>query len=849
MLDIPAIANVTSGINAKLEYLQIVERKLEYEGSLLKFVEAAWPAIDSSHFVSCWAIQAMCEHLEAVTWGYIPRLLINIPPRCAKTSVVSIIYPVWVWLQQDISFLSGPQVRFLCASYNNTLSWDSSNKSRRLLFSNFVQTHWPGEIELRADQNTKSRFDNTKNGSRMSTSVGSSLLGLGGDIIIADDLNKVDKENKIETEDETEKVADYWNELHSTRMNDPKQTAIINVQQRLKENDVSGLIIDSEEEWTHLMIPMRYDELRHNVTVVLPRSQDDLPWEDPRYEEGELMWPERFGEKEVRNLESALGPYMCTPAESPVLMSDLSMRPISEVKAGDSVVGFTTDTSGTDFGKYKRRHLRPSKVNAVTIIQAPVVRMTLDSGEVIRCTPDHRWYMGKNGGRRGRNDVRPLYRPAHVGTELMRVCPAKLPELSYEDQRLAGWLSGFFDGEGSVGLCAKNGPQFRKSSTIRFHQGAGRNLPLCERLEKILGHFGFDFTYSEHVRSDRKVSTSDHKNRVYTLYGSSGVPLFQKFLHIAQPNKWRDRIIHGALGTKWITGKEKVVSIEPDGIEQVYALETETGNYVVWGIASSNSAGRLQQSPTPKGGGILKRDWWLLWDGEEARKYGLEWNGQRKEFPHFELVVGSLDTSYGEKEENDYNAMTVWGIWLDSNKNRRAMMMYAWNKRLPLHGTEVIQMPGEAAINFRDRQKRAWGLVEWVADTCKRYKVRRLLIENKTRGKDVGDELKRIYARENWGVELLDPQGDKVSRTHSVVTLFTDGAIWAPDTKWSEAVLLQCARFPRDVHDDMHDTVTQFVNWARENGILLRGDEMSAALDDQMQLPHHDRGIAQQYGV
>jgi len=490
-----------------------------------------------------------------------------------NTSVCSIIYPAWTWARSDISFLSGPQVKFLCASYNHSLALDSSNKARRLLFSPWYQKHWTGKIILQPDQNTKGQYDNTAGGSRISTSVGGSLLGLGADIVIADDLNKVGSDKKVEMETDAEAAAveNFWNELHSTRLNDPKRSAVIAVQQRTKERDVSGIILDSEEDFVHLMIPMRHDEQRHCVTVVLPQYEDEEPWQDPREVEGELMWEERFGETEVRKLENALGPFL--------------------------------------------------------------------------------------------------------------------------------------------------------------------------------------------------------------------------------------------------------------------------------------AAGRLQQAPAPKGGGIIKRDWWQPWDQDEAKRYGLEWNGALKEFPPFELVVGSLDTSYGEKQENDYNALTIWGIWIDRNKNRRAMLMFAWNKRLQLHGKIVSAFPNEAKVNFEQRQKEAFGLVEYVADTCKRYKVRRLLIENKTRGRDVANELNRLYVRESWGVELIEPVGDKVSRTHSIVPLFTDNVVWAPDTKWADAVITQSAAFPKADHDDMHDTVTQFLNWARENGILVRADEMSASLEDEMQYRSPGQSVAQQYGV
>jgi predicted phage terminase large subunit-like protein len=263
-------------------------------------------------------------------------------------------------------------------------------------------------------------------------------------------------------------------------------------------------------------------------------------------------------------------------------------------------------------------------------------------------------------------------------------------------------------------------------------------------------------------------------------------------------------------------------------------------------------AAQYQQSPTSRSGGILKRLWWCLWDGEEAQKYGLEWNdrkGALKEFPHMELIVGSIDTAYGAKQENDYTAMTVFGVWLDQSKNRRAMLMFAWAKRLPLHGITVDAFPGEAKVNYEARKQDQWGIVEWVAHTCKRYKIQRLLIEDKTKGRDVSDELRRLYARENWGVELINPVKDKVSRAHAVVPLLADGSVWAPQTNWSETVLDQCARFPKAKNDDLTDCVTQFLNWARANEILVRGDEMSAAMDDEMSNFRHQESVAESYGV
>jgi predicted phage terminase large subunit-like protein len=304
------------------------DERLRLEGSLIEFVEEAWPFVDAAPYQQSWAIEALCEHLQAITDGRISRLLINFPPRCGKTNITSVIWPAWTWARRERSFRSSSSVRFLCGSYGHTLALSSSNLTRRLILSPWYQRLWGHRFDFREDMNTKSQFDLSTGGSRLSTSVGGSLLGIGGDIIIVDDPHNV---AQAESEAERETVLNWWSELSTTRLNDPRQSAITVVMQRLHESDVSGTILsgDDSERWTHLMIPMRYDPQRHCAT--------SLGWNDPRgladdgnplvvdgqprdaaaaaelaERDGELLWPERFGEKEVAAIEAGLGPYMAS---------------------------------------------------------------------------------------------------------------------------------------------------------------------------------------------------------------------------------------------------------------------------------------------------------------------------------------------------------------------------------------------------------------------------------------------------------------------------------------------------------------------------------------------------------
>src|SRR5215831_15709339 len=191
-----SLAELRSSASA-LRVLERKEKAERLEASLINFVEAAWPAIDPAEYQPCWAIDALCEHLQAVSEGQIRNLLVNIPPRCGKTTIASVCYPAWTWAQSGISFLRGPQVRFLCGSYNHELSLTNSNLTRRLILSPWYQGLWGHRFKFREDQNTKTKFDTSAGGSRLATSVGGSLLGIGGDILIVDDAHNTEEAESV----------------------------------------------------------------------------------------------------------------------------------------------------------------------------------------------------------------------------------------------------------------------------------------------------------------------------------------------------------------------------------------------------------------------------------------------------------------------------------------------------------------------------------------------------------------------------------------------------------------------------------------------------------------------------
>ena len=163
---------------------EAVEKELA-ERYLVHFIKQAWPIIEpGTPYKHGWHIDAICDHLEAVTNGDIKRLLINIPPRHMKSILVSVMWPVWEWVQM-------PHLRYVYSSYAYALSTRDSVKSRRLIQSQWYQRRWGDKFAILGDQNEKVRYENDKHGFRLATSVTGLGTGEGGDRIVVDDPHNV----------------------------------------------------------------------------------------------------------------------------------------------------------------------------------------------------------------------------------------------------------------------------------------------------------------------------------------------------------------------------------------------------------------------------------------------------------------------------------------------------------------------------------------------------------------------------------------------------------------------------------------------------------------------------------
>ena len=218
--------------------------------SLREFVRQAWRVVEpSTPFVPGWHIDAIIEHLEAVTRGQIRNLLINVPPRHMKSLLVSVFWPAWEWIRW-------PERRWLYSSYACAAQhprFDKVPASDRVALVS--DDRWGDRFALTSDQNTKSRFDNNRSGYRLATSVGGAVTGEGGDRIVCDDPHNV---QEAESDSIRKATLDWWDVVMSTRVNDPKTAAKVVVMQRCHQQDLSGHLLE-QGGWEHLCLPAEYE--------------------------------------------------------------------------------------------------------------------------------------------------------------------------------------------------------------------------------------------------------------------------------------------------------------------------------------------------------------------------------------------------------------------------------------------------------------------------------------------------------------------------------------------------------------------------------------------------------------
>lgn len=257
---------------------------------LFTFVDRAFHTLNPGQsFVPALYVRALCRQLERVESGEVTRLAIALPPRHLKSQVASVCFPAWA-LGRD------PCRRIIGASYESSLAETFSKQCREVMLSAWYQEAFP-RARLHPQMQTKAELGTTRHGYRLATSVGGPLTGKGGDILIIDDPLKADE---APSEANRRAVHHWYRGTLSSRLDNPKEGAIILVAQRLHVDDLFGHVVDPET-WEVLELPA-IARKSENIDVGAP-----VPWDR---EPGEILDPERVGEVELARIETELGSYL-----------------------------------------------------------------------------------------------------------------------------------------------------------------------------------------------------------------------------------------------------------------------------------------------------------------------------------------------------------------------------------------------------------------------------------------------------------------------------------------------------------------------------------------------------------
>lgn len=267
----------------------MLEKSLCQE-SLADFIKTFWPVLEPVVKLKWgWAMDAMCEHLEAVSNNQIDNLKMNVPPGMLKSLMTSVFWPSWEWGPRKM-----PHLRYVLTSYKEGLAKRDNMKARRLIKSDKFRQMFGDEFDIsKSEVDTQREFHTDATGFRFCVGAQGGVTGYRGDRIIIDDPHSV---KGGESEADRHSTVMWFSEELYNRVNDPETAKRVLIMQRIHESDVSGHIDETlGDDWVSLVLPMRFEEDRRCHTVI--------GFTDPREKDGDLLFPERFTENGVDKLE------------------------------------------------------------------------------------------------------------------------------------------------------------------------------------------------------------------------------------------------------------------------------------------------------------------------------------------------------------------------------------------------------------------------------------------------------------------------------------------------------------------------------------------------------------------
>ena len=253
----------------------------------IDFASFVWKCFNTiapgTEFRPNWHIGAIGYQLTRVQSGEVKRLLINLPPRSLKSISVSVAYVAWL-------LGHNPSLRFIVASYSNELAAALHLQFRMVINSDWYKQLFP---MMRLAKDTDTEAVTTAGGGRLATSVGRSVTGRGGEMIIVDDPLKAEE---AQSELARSRVLEWFRGTLS-RLDDKEHGQFIVLMQRLHQDDLSGHLLETGH-WTQLILPA----IATVDTIIRIGPQKVIA-----RRAGEVLHPERESRETDEKLKTEIG--------------------------------------------------------------------------------------------------------------------------------------------------------------------------------------------------------------------------------------------------------------------------------------------------------------------------------------------------------------------------------------------------------------------------------------------------------------------------------------------------------------------------------------------------------------
>ena len=257
-----------------------------YKLDLYSFVQRSFGVLEpGNRFMPAAYLELLCAALMQVDARAVKRLIINMPPRHLKSFVTSVVFPAWL-LMRD------PKTKIAVICHSDMLANDLASKCKRLIESDDYRQIAP-QVQIRQDRDRRMDFETTRGGGVYFTSIASGITGRGFDHIILDDPIAA---NDAQSAAERDRVQQAFDDMISSRLDEPARGTITVVQQRLHEADLSGYLL-SKGGWDILCLPLVAEEEK-------TYKFGNYEWRRPV---GDVLLPERFPEAEIQKIRANNG--------------------------------------------------------------------------------------------------------------------------------------------------------------------------------------------------------------------------------------------------------------------------------------------------------------------------------------------------------------------------------------------------------------------------------------------------------------------------------------------------------------------------------------------------------------